>query len=125
MVIITTFNVTDSVFKNIRAGSNCVIRFGFENWEASTSTIIMENVTFVNITADASHDNYGLIYVQDQFNIQINNCEFLYNKQFTSLIFCGAYSYCNVTIQDATFVDNDGGYYLGVLYFVLSRSVVW
>ena len=100
--ILIEHSVIDSLLVNSDA-----VAFDFESYSYSregTSIIIFNNVTFSNIE---STNSYGLIYIYDDFNVEINNCTFENNTNFVS-IYCDSYSYCNVVIKNSFFVNNDG-----------------
>ena len=46
--------------------------------------------------------------INSYFDIIIDNCTFIDNKNFAALIHCDTSSYCDVTIKNSVFERNDG-----------------
>ena len=97
--------IENSVISNVLLNSNAI---GFYLEYVNNyleSRIILNNVNFTNIE---STNSYGLIYISDNFDVEINNCLFENNANFISIIHCDSDSQCNVNIKNSYFVNNDG-----------------
>lgn len=66
------------------------------------------NVSFINITANGTSYRYGLIYIDDNLPVTIDQCLFQDNIYWLSIVHCGIYSRCNVTVQNSVFLGNAG-----------------
>ena len=75
--------------------------------------ILFDNVTFRNLT---TFDDYRLIYIREECEIEIIHCVFENNFGFVGLIQCESWSFCNVTINNSVFINNDYGYSRSVCY---------
>ena len=73
------------------------------------SRISFYNVTFSNLTT-LDDDNYGLIYIDDDVEIEIIDCVFKNNVGFIGLIRCATGSSCVVTIENSVFINNSHSY---------------
>ena len=62
---------------------------------------------------------YLSTYSSSDFNIKFNNCTFRNNVGFVAMIHCDYRSNCQISIQDSTFSNNNGGYYNCVSVFFL------
>ena len=100
------FTIHNSIFTNFvfSSGSAYVsaIPFYFDN--NYYGTISFHNVTFSNLTTS---DNHGLIYVEDDFEIEIIDCVFENNVGFIGLIHCRSESSCDVSIKNSVFINNE------------------
>ena len=103
-----SLTIKDSSFRNFIFSSSA-IGFNFDSLYY-TAEIRIFNVTFSNLVARSSNYgySYGIIYVDDEFFINIDNCTFENNTNFISLIYCDSYSYCNINIKNSHFANNDG-----------------
>ena len=59
-------------------------------------------------------DDYGLIYIYDDYTVIIDNCTFENNLDFTALVHCRTSSNCRVNISNSVFDGNIHGYYAAV-----------
>ena len=106
-------DISNSVFQNFEIIHNFTKMFDFYRDSSSNyfnKYIIFDNVLFENMKSFNSN-NYGLIYISDNFNITFNNCKFRNNVGFVAMIHCNDGSHCNISIQDSTFYKNNNGYY--------------
>ena len=99
--------IENSVISDLLLNSKAV---GFYLGSASyfqdaSNIIIFNDVSFSNIK---STNSYGLIYIYDNFDVEINNCLFENNTNFKSLIHCDSDSQCNINIKNSSFVNNNG-----------------
>ena len=94
---------SNSIYENYVL-EQAAVGFYFDS-EPYWSTIYFENVIFRDLFSESA---YGLIYIEDAFEVVIKNCTFTNNTDFVSLVHCAPDSYCNVTITDSTFDNNTG-----------------
>lgn len=104
--------IKNSLFSNIFVTSYAAFHFDYEYYSTS---ILFDAVTFSNVSSINSY--YGLIYIEDAIDIQIQNCTFISNENFVGMVYCESYSYCSVTITNSMFINNDGGVYGCVLIY--------
>ena len=106
----STFTIDNSIFTNFvffgASSYSCGIPFHFD-YNYFSNIISFHNLTFSNLT---TLDKYGLIYLEDDFEIEIIDCVFENNVGFIGLIHCASGSYCDVTIKNSVFVNNDYDY---------------
>jgi hypothetical protein len=72
------------------------------------------NLTFLNITLDATDGNYAVNFTDSARNIVIENCNILANQTSTSTSYAGIYKPTSSGLLDGFTVKNcyiDGGYY--------------
>ena len=94
--------VTNSNFRNIQLPASAFSFYG-----GDSETVILKNVIFSNINSSSINTHYGLIFIHSHYDVIIDNCTFSQNKNLVALIHCDKSSYCNVTIKDSIFEEND------------------
>ena len=81
-----SMNITNSIFTNLVYG------------DSYSSILYLNTASFINLI------EYGLIFINDDFDVIIDECLFEYNTNLFASIECDSYSYCNVIIKNIVFL---------------------
>ena len=115
----STLEISNSIFRNFNIDSYDVIPFYFHyygsSYNSNSYNIIFDNVIFENMNGNYSENVYGLIYVNDHYNIRISDCTFTNNIGFVAMIQC-SYSarILNFPFCDPNFEIAPNAYFLKI-----------